>query len=176
MPNAGRSAISGIGHTAILLAVWQVVAAGRSQLLAAPSMMGQCDRPRSRVRCRIPDIQARGQAAPWRSSASSLLSRTSSAPQTRKPDSPSWIRSFRSILAARVQCCEFSSPKINELLLQAALAPNPCPNRCRIGSIHSAGRIPRAEASTTFAVNYDGSMEAEYRSSRHADPVARNGA
>ena len=80
------------------------------------------------------------------------------------------------IFAARVQCCEFSSPKINELLLQAALAPNPCPNRRWIGSIYSAGRVPGAEASTTFAVNYDGGMEAEYRSSRHADPVARNGA
>ena len=85
------------------------------------------------------------------------------------------MRSRDCSLAARIQCCEFTPPKINEILLQAALPPNPCPHCRWIGFGDDPRRIPGMEGSTT-SVKHLWSMEAENGSSRYADPAARNGA
>jgi hypothetical protein len=80
-----------------------------------------------------------------------------------------------SVLAAPIQCCELTAPKINEVLLQAALPPDPCLHFRWIGSSDSSRGIPGVRDSTT-PVNQCWGMEAENGSLRYANPAVRNGA
>jgi hypothetical protein len=82
----------------------------------------------------------------------------------------------RTSLTARIQRCELMPPKINEVLPQAALPPDPRLHSCWIGLSDEPCRIPGAEGSTTLAVIHQWSMEAENGSLRYTDPAARNSA